>query len=488
MNSDIEIDRLENGTSHPTEDDHPLVIDGRRVAGAGRLDVVNPATEEVFATCGRADMAQLEDAVAAAKRAFPAWSKLGVPARRGHLFGIADELEGRSDEFARLLTREQGKPLGQAAAEVAATVAVVRTLGALTLEPRVLDENATATIFEHRTPLGVVAAITPWNFPLQILAIKVAPALLAGNTVVAKPAPTTPLTTLLFADLCRAHLPPGVLNAIVDDNDLGAALAAHPHVAKVAFTGSTATGRRVMAGAAPTLKRLTLELGGNDAAIVLPDVDPRQVAPLLFAASSLNSGQVCVAVKRVFVHSSSYDVLCAELARLADAAVVDDGDKQGTQFGPVQNRAQYERLLGLLERARVDGQIVAGGDIPDRKGYFLRPAIVRDIGDDAQLVREEQFGPILPVLRYDDVDDAVERANSTEYGLGGSVWSNNVDTATAVAMRLDAGIVWVNKHMELLLDVPLRGSRQSGMGVELGREGLEEFTQAHVVSIAKSLA
>lgn len=463
-----------------------LVIDGALVPGARRLEVFDPATGRVFTTCACADEQQVDHAVAAAARAFPAWSALTLSKRRSCLLAIADEFELRVDEFTRLLTREQGKPLDQAAAEIGASIASLRAVAALDLVPEVLREDDTTKIVEHRRPLGVVATITPWNFPVQMLAIKVAPALLAGNTVVAKPAPTTPLTTLLFAELCQKHLPAGVLNAIVDQNDLGAALCSHPGVAKVAFTGSTATGRRVMSAAADTLKRLTLELGGNDAAVVLPDVDPREIAPRLFAAATLNSGQVCIAVKRIYAHVSSYDVLCDELARLADEAIVDDGDKQGTQFGPVQNKAQYDRLLELIEETRREGTVIAGGDAPDREGYFIRPTIVRDIADNARLVREEQFGPVLPVLAYEDVDDALKRANAGGYGLGGSVWSNDVDAATALAMRLGAGTAWVNKHMDLQLDVPLRGAGQSGLGAELGQAGLEEYTQAHVVNIAKS--
>ena len=271
-----------------------------------------------------------------------------------------------------------------------------------------LKEDATQKVVRQHKPLGVVAAITPWNLPLLLLMIKVAPALLAGNTVVAKPAPTTPLTTLKFGELCARILPAGVVNVIVDQNDLGTALTSHPDVAKVAFTGSTATGKKVMASAAGTLKRLTLELGGNDAAIVLDDADPKEVAPKIYAAAMFNAGQVCIAIKRLYVHDSIYDAVCDELGRLARETVVGDGLEPGTQMGPIQNQAQFEKVKGFLEDARQNGTIVAGGGVLEREGYFVQPTIVRDISDNARLVREEQFGPVLPVLRYSDIDDAID--------------------------------------------------------------------------------
>src|SRR5262245_36077706 len=403
--------------------DFRLLINGRLVEGARTLDVINPATGRVMTTAPRADRAQLEQAVAAAKAAFPSWAATPLRVRAGLLARLADALEAETGAFARLLTQEQGKPLPQARGEIEFSVAALRYHAALDLPAEVLHEDAARKVVRRRKPLGVVAAITAWNVPMILLAIKVGPALLAGNTVVAKPAPTTPLTTLRFGELCAGILPPGVVNVIVDQNDLRAALTGHPDVAHVAFTGSTATGRKVMAGAAGTLKRLTLELGGNDAAVVLDDADPRAVTPKIYAAAMAIAGQVCVAIKRLYVHESLYDAVCDELGRLARETVVGDGLEPGTQMGPLQNRAQLERVKGFLEDARHNGRIVAGG-LLDREGYFVQPTIVRDIPDDARLVREEQFGPILPVLRYTDLDDAIARANDTEYGLGGSVWSS----------------------------------------------------------------
>jgi acyl-CoA reductase-like NAD-dependent aldehyde dehydrogenase len=303
--------------------------------------------------------------------------------------------------------------------------------------------------------------------------------------VVAKPAPTTPLTTLLFGEICGDILPAGVFNVIVDQNDLGDALSSHVDVAKVAFTGSTATGKKVMVSVTGTLKRFTLELGGNDAAILLDDVDPVEVAPKVFGAAMMNAGQICLGAKRIYVHDSQYDQVCDELGRLARESVVDDGLKQGTQMGPLQNKAQFEKVKGFLEDARRHGKIVAGGEVVNRKGYFIRPTIVRDIPDDARLVTEEQFGPVVPVLRYSDIDDAIARANDSEYGLGGTVWAKDLDRAFRVAARIDSGIVWINTFLDVSPDISFGAAKQSGIGTQLGPEGLEEFTQVKTITMAK---
>jgi acyl-CoA reductase-like NAD-dependent aldehyde dehydrogenase len=447
--------------------------------------VINPATGRILTAAPRADQAQLDQAVAAAKTAFPTWSATPLRQRAALLVKVADALEAEQGAFGRLLTQEQGKPLPQALWEIDWAIGTLRYFAALDLPPEVLKEDAAQKVVRQHKPLGVVAAITPWNFPVVLLIFKLAPALLAGNTVVAKPAPTTPLTTLRFGELCARVLPAGVVNVIVDRNDLGTALTGHPDVAKVAFTGSAATGKKVMASAAGTLKRLTLELGGNDAAIVLRDIDPKDVAPKLYAAATFNAGQTCVAIKRLYVHDSIHDAVCDELGRPARERVVGDGLEQDTQMGPIQNQAQFEKVKGFLEEARRNGKIVAGGGVLEREGYFVQPTIVRDIPDDARLVREEQFGPVLPVLRYSDIDDVIERANDTDFGLGGSVWSSDRDRAFGVAARLNAGTVWVNKHLDLGPDIPYAGAKQSGIGTELSQEGLEAFTQATIINMSK---
>jgi acyl-CoA reductase-like NAD-dependent aldehyde dehydrogenase len=463
---------------------YKMLIDGKLVDGATTLDVVNPATGAVFETCPRADEGQLNEAVAAAKAAFPAWSALSYAERAAKLEALADALEPRTEEIARLLTQEQGKPLPAALAEVGGAIYGLRAFAAMRTETKTLRETDDARIVEMRTPLGVVGAIMPWNFPVLLMVMKVGPALITGNTMVAKPAPTTPLTTLLFGEVAASVLPPGVLNVIVDNNDLGAVMTKHPDIAKVSFTGSTATGKKVMESVSSTLKRLTLELGGNDAAIVLDDADVKLVAPKIFDAAMANSGQICLATKRVYAHKSIYDQLCDELVRLAGEAIVDDGLKQGTTMGPIQNKAQYEKVKGFLADARADGRVIAGGEALERDGYFIAPTIVRDIGDDSRLVREEQFGPVLPIMSYDEVDDAIARTNDTDYGLGGSVWTSDTERGFAVASKIDSGTVWVNKSLDLPFDVPFRGAKNSGVGAENGQEGLEEYTQAKIINVA----
>jgi acyl-CoA reductase-like NAD-dependent aldehyde dehydrogenase len=461
-----------------------MLIGGELVDGADTLDIINPATGAPFITVARADAAQLEQAVAAAKAAGPAWAALGWEARGALLARLADALEAQRDEMARLLTSEQGKPIRQATGEVIGAIYQLRHYAVQRGEPSVIKETEGFRVIEHRTPLGVVAAITPWNFPLLMVVQKIAPALVSGNTVVAKPAATTPVCALKLAELAAEIFPAGVLNIIVDANDLGGALSGHPDVAKVSFTGSTATGRRVMAAGADALKRITLELGGNDAAIILDDVDAKEIAPKIFNGAMINAGQVCLAIKRVYAPASIYDELCGELARLANEATVDEGFNQGAQVGPVQNRMQYEKLLDLLADSAASGKVIAGGHPLDRDGYFIAPTIVRDIADDARLVREEQFGPILPVLSYESLDEVVDRANDSEYGLGGTIWTSDTDRGIKVAMRIDSGTVWVNQHLNLPFDVPFGGAKQSGIGREGGDEGIQAYTQPHIINVA----
>lgn len=459
-----------------------LLIDGNLVAGASEFDVVNPATGEPFATCPKADAGQLERAVAAAKAAQPGWAARAADDRAALVMRLSEALEARAGEFASLLTSEQGKPLDQAMYEVMGSVFTLRAFTAMRVEPKVLRDEGGNRVVEHRTPLGVVAAITPWNFPLILLMNKLGPALVTGNTLIAKPAPTTPLTTLLFGELAQAILPAGVFNVLCDQNELGPLLTGHKDIAKVAFTGSTATGKKVMSSSADTVKRVTLELGGNDAAIVMDDVDPRKIAHRVYQGAMTNAGQICVAIKRAYVPTPMYDEFCDELANLAKQAIVDDGSKQGTTIGPIQNKMQFDKVKALIDDARERGTVLAGGEPLDRPGYFIPPTIVRDLDDDAPLVREEQFGPVLPVLKYDDIDDVIARANDGEYGLGGTVWGKDLARATEVAMKIDSGTVWVNQHLAIDANIPFRGVKQSGLGAELGEAGLLEYTQAHIVN------
>ena len=463
-----------------------LLINGEMVAGTSTMPVLNPATEEVLTDCPRSSEEQLNQAVQAAKNAFSSWSQTQIQERKEIVLKIADIVEANAQELAQILTEEQGKPIGDATGEVYGMAAFCRYFASLDLPVKVIEDSDGRKVEAHRTPLGVVGAIVPWNFPLILLAFKLPPALIAGNTIVIKPAPTTPLSTLRVAELIKDVAPPGVINVITDLNDLGAALTAHPDVRKISFTGSTATGAKVMAGAAGLLKRITLELGGNDAGIVLNDVDPKEAAPKLFNSAFQNTGQVCIAMKRLYVHEDIYDEMCDELATLANETVIGNGLEQGTKLGPLNNKMQFDKVKELIEEAKTDGNVIAGGEVPDQAGYFIRPTIVRDIEEGSRLVDEEQFGPVLPVMKFSDEKDAVERANATQWGLGGSVWSSDLDKAYALAEKMEAGTIWINKHSELDPTIPFGGSNQSGLGKELGSEGLEEFTQLKIINMAKA--
>jgi len=465
--------------------DCQMLIGGKLVDAAKRLDVVNPATGQPFATVPHASVADADAAIAAARAAQPAWAARPLAERRAALVALADAIASHGDELGRLLTMEQGKPLAEAKGEVAWTEGYLRHYATLELPDRIIQDDASGYIAVRHQPLGVVVGIIAWNFPLLVACWKIGPAVLAGNAIVLKPAPTTPVTALRLGEIAKDIFPAGIVNIITDDNDLGPHLTAHPDVAKVGFTGSTATGKRIAASSAETLKRLTLELGGNDAAIVLADVDVRETARGIFDSAFLNCGQVCLAVKRAYVHADIYDAMCAELVRLAQEAVVGDGLEQGATIGPIQNRAQFEKVKGFLDAARGEGTIVAGGNAMERAGYFIEPTIVRDVTDGARIVDEEQFGPILPVIRFDDVDDVIARVNASDYGLGGSVWSGDVNRATAIAGRIAAGQVWVNQHIAIGPHIPMAGFKQSGLGAEQSVEGLAEYTQLQVVNVKR---
>lgn len=469
----------------------PMIIDGQSIATKATLGVINPATGKVFAEVAAGTAAHVDLAVAAAQAAFPAWSGTPEAERQRLLHEIGNALQANRPALMELATQETGKPLNGlngvgAGMEVGGAIAWTHVTADLSLPVEVIQDNDKARVEVHRKPLGVVASITPWNWPLLIAIWHVIPALRAGNTVVIKPSEYTPLATLRFVELANAILPPGVLNIVTGSGEVGAAMANHPEIAKIVFTGSTATGRRIMQSAAGTLKRLTLELGGNDAGIVLPDVDVKAIAPKLFAACFHNNGQTCAALKRLYVHESIYEALCDELATLAGQVVVGDGLDPATQLGPVQNNRQLAIIEAFAADARLaGGRFLCGGKRREGAGYFYEPTVVADLGDGTRLVDEEPFGPILPVIRYSDIDEVIVRANANPQGLGGSVWSADGARAAALAMRLECGTVWVNEHGVLQPDAPFGGVKQSGIGVEFGQHGLAEYTSIQTVKIMK---
>jgi len=462
-----------------------MLINGALVGGSSKAPVINPATGESFADRPVASREQLDEAVAAAKAAQVGWAAASAAERKEVLHAIASRIEENTDAIARTLTLEQGKPLRDSKGEIGLLVATIREFTTMDLEVEILEDTPTNRVEIHYRPFGVVASIVPWNFPLGLIGNKLPPALLAGNTMVIKPASSTPLSVLHVAKVIADVVPAGVLNVISDNGGLGGPLSQHPDVAKIAFTGSTETGKKVAATAIDDLKRVTLELGGNDAAIVLDDVDVKKIAPVIFATSFANTGQVCYAIKRVYAQEKVYDELCAELARMADEAVVGDGLDENTRFGPLQNKNQYETVKHYLEIAKKDGRIIAGGQVLDGPGLFIRPTVVADIDDSSPLVTEEQFGPVLPVIRIKDEEDGLRRANASEYALGGSVWSSNPERAAKVAARLEAGNIWINQHLRLAPHIPLSPAKQSGIGTELTIDGLKDFAQKIVLDILK---
>jgi aldehyde dehydrogenase (NAD+) len=459
-----------------------LLINGKLLEGDRTIEVQDPATQEIIAVVACASEAQAQAAVVAAKAAQPAWEALGWEARKALLLAYADAIHERASELSEAMVREQGKPLMEAQGEVFYTEAFVRHFASLTLPVSVLQDDASGKIEVGHSALGVVVGISPWNFPALVPIAKLAPALLCGNTIVLKPAPSTPICTLILAEIAQPIFPAGVVNVITDQNDLGSFLTGHSAVAKVTFTGSTATGKKIMASSAATLKRLTLELGGNDAALVLSDVDVSATAKKVFDASFYNAGQACMAIKRVYVEDEIYDVFCEAMATLANEAILGHGLDESTQIGPMQNAAQFEKAKHFIEVAKRDGIIIAGGTLPVGQGYFVRPTIVRDIDDGSELVDQEQFSPVLPIVRIVDAEDGLARANRSTYGLGGSVWSADAIRARALAGRMQSGTVWINQHLKFGPHIPFAGAKQSGIGVEWSDLGLAEFTQIKVVN------
>jgi acyl-CoA reductase-like NAD-dependent aldehyde dehydrogenase len=464
---------------------YTMTIDGKAVAGPSEFDVINPATGQAFAKAPECGREQLNTAIEAASRAFKAWSR-DEAKRRQVLVDCADALQKKAGELAPLLTREQGKPLKNATEELLGGSVWFRYTAGLAIPVEVVRDDAAARVEVRRRPFGVVGAITPWNFPVLLAIWKIAPALLAGNTIVLKPSPYTPLSTLALGEILRDVAPPGVLNIVSGGNELGAWITAHPAVRKISFTGSVATGKKVAQAAAPDLKRLTLELGGNDPAIVLRDAEPAKVAEKLFWSAFANNGQVCSAIKRVYVHEDLYPDLSARLAELAKAVKVGDGLDPASQLGPINNRMQFERVAELVEDARRQGaKVLAGGGPLGKAGLFFAPTVLGEISDGTRIVDEEQFGPALPLVRYRDVEDAIERANATHFGLSGSVWGGDTEKALEVAGRLECGTSWVNTHLAILPNAPFGGAKWSGIGVENGPWGLLGFTELQTVHVAK---
>ena len=466
--------------------DYVMTIAGEAAPTEATFGVVNPASGEVFAQAPECTAEQLDAAYDAAAKAARDW-KADEGARRACLRRAADVLTASAGDLAPVLTAEQGKPLRDANVEVVAASIWTQYFANLETPAQVIQDDDKAHVELARRPLGVVAAITPWNFPLTLAFWKIGPALLAGNTLVLKPSPFTPLATLKVGELLRDVFPPGVVNVISGGDELGAKMTSHPVPRKISFTGSVETGKKVAQSAAPDLKRVTLELGGNDPAIVLDDADPAAVASAIFAGAFANNGQVCSAIKRVYIPEALYDDVVEGLAAQARTIKVGDGTQEGVKLGPINNRPQYERVKELVGDALSRGATaVAGGKAMDRPGYFFEPTVLAGVSDGTRIVDEEQFGPALPVVPYRNLADAIDRANATHFGLSGSVWGADTDRAADVAAQLECGTAWVNTHLALAPQQPFGGFKWSGIGVENGPWGLAEFCELQVVYRSKT--
>ena len=454
--------------------------------GQGTRTILDPATGTPVGEAPVHTVADLERAVAAAAAAQPAWAALGHDARSAALLKAADAVERSAEELARLLSREQGKPLNgpNARFEVGACAAWLRATAATPLEPETVVDDGETRAELHYRPIGVVGAIGPWNWPMMITIWQIAPALRMGNTVIVKPSEYTPLSVLALAAVINEELPEGLLTVVSGGRDVGEALASHPAIGKVMFTGSTATGKAIIRSSADTVKRLTLELGGNDAGIVLPDADPKAIAEGLFWGAFINTGQTCAALKRLYVHDSLYDAVCEELAAVAAAMPMGNGLDETNVLGPLQNQQQYDIVARLVDAARDAGARILLGGNPDNSqpGNFYPTTLVADIDNNNPLVAEEQFGPALPIIRYTTIDQAIAMANALDVGLGASVWSPDPEAARGVAARLQAGTVWINKHGNVDPRIPFGGAKQSGYGLEFGTEGLKALGQPQIIN------
>lgn len=463
------------------------LINGEMIDTGEWLDVVNPANEQVIGQVPACGQSQLDTAVAAARAAFKMWKKTPIEERRAAIMAISASIKENADELYRLLTSEQGKPHDQAKGEIYGAAGMSAAQSTLELEEEVVQDDETRLSRHRRVPVGVVGGIVPWNFPVMMAIQKIVPAMLSGCTIVLKPSPFTPLTTLRIAELIADKVPAGVVNIITGEDALGPMITAHADIDKITFTGSTATGKKIMEGASADLKRITLELGGNDASIVLADADPKKVAEQLFWSSFSNAGQICVAAKRIYIHEDIYDELSQAIADYSKNVTVGDGAQQGTGVGPIQNKKQYDRVLELIQDSKDKGyKFLTGGDVdPSGTGYFVPLTILDNPPEDARIVAEEQFGPVMPLMKFSTEEEVIARTNNSEYGLAGAVWTADVEKGVEIAEQLETGTVWVNEFMHLSPFAPFGGHKQSGFGAEYGTEGLKEFTYPQVITVKR---
>ncbi|KAI4287155.1 MAG: hypothetical protein L6R35_003584 [Caloplaca aegaea] len=489
-----------NGINGVNEHSHKLqfekyynIINNELTTTSKTRHNINPATTQPNAEVPVSTQDDVDRAVAAARAAFKPWAKVPVEERGQKLRDYADAIESYTDDFAKLLTLEQGKPLAQSMQEIGMATTWLRAFSTMKLPEEIVEDSEDRQVINRYTPLGVACGIVPWNYPILLAMGKVAPALYTGNTIIIKPSPYTPYCDLKLVELGMQIFPPGVLQALSGEEDLGPMFTTHPDIDKIAFTGSSATGKKVMAASAPTLKRVTLELGGNDPAIICDDVDMEKIIPKLAIVSFLCCSQICMMIKRLYVHSSIYDQFVAAFcAHVRENFKVGPGTDPDNFIGPVQNSMQYAKVKDMYSQIAAQGWKPAlGGDMPDEttssKGYFFTPTVIDNPPEDSRIVTEEPFGPILPILKWEHDDEVIARANDSKMGLGASVWSTDLERATAMAKQIEAGTVWVNSHFEVAPGIPFGGHKWSGIGTEWGVNGLKAYCNSQSLWLKKRL-
>lgn len=464
-----------------------LLINGVSVQGqAGFTNVFNPATEDVIAQVASASAEQVNDAVQAALDAFKIWKNVLDADLASAFKNIAADIRAESTLLAELITLEQGKPLGLARFEVDCGLSWIEYLSSLDVPVETIPDASGKVIKVYNRPVGVVASITPWNWPFMIAVWHIIPALKTKNCVINKPSEYTPLSTIKLVEIINRHIPKGVCSLVLGTGEVGGVLSAHPDIAKVTFTGSTRTGQRILSNSVDSFKSVILELGGNDVGLVLEDADLDIVAERIFGSAFLNAGQTCAALKRLYVHASVYDSLTEKLVNIANAQVIGDGLNPETTFGPIQNKIQYEKVKGLIADALAKGgQIITTANNIPEKGYFIAPTLITNVENGVALVDEEQFGPVLPIVKFSDINEVIAQTNQSEFGLGGSVWSADITKAEAIASQMETGTVWINSHSDLSPAAPFSGWKTSGLGFSFGLEGLLLFTKKQAIHITQ---
>ncbi len=471
-----------------------MLINGQLVAGAGSFEVLNPATGKRFATAPKAGPDHVASAITAAREGFKIWSKMDPSERSLRILQAATVMEANRTDLEYLLTKEQGKPLSSATAETNTAIELMRQAADIELPVKHIKETASHILQVVRKPVGVVVGITPWNFPLSLGCGKIARAICHGNSVILKPSPFTPLTSLYLGEILKDVFPPGVVNVVSgDDSFVGEQLVDSPDINMVSFTGSGPTGKRIMSACAKNVTRVLLEMGGNDPAIVLPDAEISHAAKGIYAITIANSGQICCAIKRVYVHESIFDEFVETVTTLAHDTVtkIGDGLADGVSMGPLNNHMQLDRVKELVEDAIKHGAVVhAGGKVPahtNPEGYFFEPTILTNVHEGMRIVDEEQFGPVIPIMKYSTEEEVIERANASLFGLGASVWGRKAKIVNNVATQLEAGIVWTNEHAVLREGGSFGGVKQSGFRHEgdFAEADLESYTEIQTQKLFK---